>query len=79
MLGNVDGLTVPYPREYLAGVMAQVPEAHCMRLRCHGSQCITILWPQTTRVRLRSRTNHPSFKTKGMWLRSFREYSALAR
>jgi hypothetical protein len=25
VLGNVDGLAVPYPCQYLAGVMTQVP------------------------------------------------------
>ena len=37
MLGNVNRLAVPDPRQHLAGVVAQVPEAHRMRLRGHST------------------------------------------
>jgi hypothetical protein len=30
MLGDIDGLAMPDPRQYLTGVMAQVPQAHGM-------------------------------------------------
>jgi hypothetical protein len=33
VLGDVDGLTVPHPRQHLAGVMPQVPQAHRVRIR----------------------------------------------
>lgn len=45
MLGDVDGLAVPHPRQHFARVMAKVPKTHRMRIRSHKPECITNLWP----------------------------------
>jgi len=33
VFGHIDGLPVPYPRQYLARVMPQVPQTHGVRIR----------------------------------------------
>ena len=33
MFGHIDGLPMPYPRQYLARVMPQVPQTHGVRIR----------------------------------------------
>jgi hypothetical protein len=35
VLGDVDGLAMPDPRQHLACVVAQVPQADCMRVSGH--------------------------------------------
>jgi hypothetical protein len=50
MLGDIDRLTMPHPRQHFTGVVAQVSQADGVFSGAHGGQCITILWPLNNRM-----------------------------